>query len=88
MYGQSERKIDLLVIAIGWLKERPQRRFISSYELKHLFEHETGDYLINGMFILAALLAGLRIKRVKDSPNPLLKSGLTIGNDLWEGLGA
>jgi hypothetical protein len=45
-----------------------------SYGLKHVMEHQTGIYVTNGVFIVAALMleipVGLRSCQRTDSPNP------------------
>jgi hypothetical protein len=50
-------------ICLAWLKEhatqrKTQNQDIGSYGLKHLVEHDAGDYVSNGAFIVAAWRAG------------------------------
>jgi hypothetical protein len=60
--------------AARWLAVVPRvkhpRR--SSYELKHVMERLTGQYVTNGAFIAAALLLGIPVRRDPDSPNPFV----------------
>lgn len=55
-----------------WLKNLPKTKNISrritSYNLKHIIEADIG-YITNGVCIAAAIYAGFKIQRMKDSPN-------------------
>lgn len=48
----------------GWLSSfEPSKRWKqSSYSLKHVFERETGTYMMNGSFITCVLMEGFEIK--------------------------
>lgn len=49
----------------------PSSRCASSYRLKHVAEPSIG-YTTNGEFIVAALLAGVPVRPVPGSPNPIV----------------
>ena len=52
---------------VGWIEKnvtptKTVRYGISSYGYKHVVERETGAYVINGAFIVAAILAGYQYR--------------------------
>jgi len=49
--------VEPVQFTLGWLFRNPRSRG-SSYTLKHQMEFETGRYVVNGVMILAAVLAG------------------------------
>ena len=66
--------LDRLSRAVEWLGSQPRRKTInrrvgSSYRLKHVFQHQTGIFIENGLFIAAALIAGLTFESFDDSRN-------------------
>jgi hypothetical protein len=57
----------------SWLEPIPRNKTaspaLSSYFLKHLAEDCLGVYILNGVFIAAAVHCGFRYKEYPDSPN-------------------
>jgi hypothetical protein len=68
----DERSIKMVETCLDWLKLVDKRKTInnySSYGLKHIVERWSGNYIYNGCFIVAGLIAGLNIKIYFGSPN-------------------
>jgi hypothetical protein len=67
--------LGLLARAVDWLNTWPRTKHVnsrfqqSSYGLKHVFEREAGEYIANGEFILAGLIAGLQMQRHPNNLN-------------------
>ena len=73
-----ERDFTTFVHAVDWLYRQPRRASVnrdvgSSYGLKHVFSAQTGIYISNGRFILAALVAGVKITRKPHSPRHAMR---------------
>jgi len=64
--------VDAIRVVIEPLERTKRANFrSSSYGLKHMVEPRTG-YIANGEFIVAAILAGYKIKTQRDSINVFL----------------
>jgi hypothetical protein len=78
----DRHQVELLAI---WLQQHmpsikgPRR---SSYGLKHVVEDRFGEYVSNGEFIAAALIAGFKIQTVYDSPNCIVNVPVSYGRSL------
>lgn len=59
-------RIDGIAAAVRWLSAMTKTKHVNtrygSYGLKHTMEHDTGVYVSNGEFIVAAILAGFDCK--------------------------
>lgn len=66
---QTPHALSQAAASLQWIEKRLQpcnpnrRRLPSSYTAKHIMQAETGQYVMNGPFILAALTAGLSLTR-------------------------
>lgn len=72
--GEPLRPNPVIGRAVLWISAnlKPTKRIVpryGSYVLKHLYENARGEYIANGQFIAAALMAGLRCRPIKGSPN-------------------
>lgn len=74
--------------SLQWIETRMQpcrpggrRRLPSSYTAKHIMQAETGQYVYNGPFILAALTAGLDLDTRHYNPrvHAALRTAATAG---------
>ncbi|WP_026532545.1 hypothetical protein [Arthrobacter sp. H41] len=60
--------------AADWITERMQpcsprgKRLLTSYGAKHFMQAETGIYVLNGPFILAAFAAGISLDTTRYNP--------------------
>jgi len=67
------KNIELFEKVCEWLRNegiaKIPRHSIGSYQLKHLAEQAVGEYVSNGLMIVAAIHEGLAIKRIKGSLN-------------------
>jgi len=59
-------------VAFAWLSQVTKTASfnpISSYDIKEAAELWSGEYIANGVFIAAAIRAGIRVKRIPGTPN-------------------
>ena len=67
-YAWEESAVEEVKNCIRWIDKftvkvkRANFKIGSSYGLKHIVEHDCGDYISNGSFIVAALMRGYSIK--------------------------
>lgn len=82
----SPSSIDQFERSCEWLRRQPRtknpnRRVGTSYGIKHEAEKEVG-YMLNGMFIAAAIACGFKVQRMEDNgPNAYLNISVRCYRD-------